>query len=299
MQPKLFRSKLRIVKKALPDNIDILFISAFGSWNYGLQTSTSDIDFKTVYIPKLDELIHPLYQSSSIIEVGNIGQCEAISVQSFVDKIKSFDISKIEILFACNIWVNDKHKQLFDSIKEQTLNLILNNKVRYIDSVISVCSSIYRTFITNSVFKYNGKKAYNIPRLKYLLNEVVFNNTYSLMIEDDEDIHNHIMAYKVGNIEKDDAEIECRIIIERMKTMKTEFTNETEDRFQNRCDELDAVVKNAIYTEIVRANEEMRIRKKVKKVSNQCRSDIAFHMTLSFITLWLQVTAMIVMCVIR
>ena len=298
MQPKLFRSKLRIVKKALPDNIDILFISAFGSWNYGLQTSTSDIDFKAVYIPKLDELIHPLHQSSNIIEVGNIGQCEAISIQSFVEKIKSFDISKIEILFACNIWVNDKHKQLFDSIKEQTLNLILNNKVRYIDSVISVCSSIYRTFITNPVFNYSGKKAYNIPRLKCLLNDVVFNNAYLLMIED-EDMHNRIMAYKVGNVERDDAEIECRIIIERMKTMKTEFSNESEDGFQNRCDELDTIVKNGIYTEIVRATEETRIRKKVKKVSNQCRSDIAFHMTLSFITLWLQVTFMIVMCAVH
>ena len=299
MQPKLFKGKVRMVKKAIPADLDFLFISAFGSWNYGLQTKTSDIDFKAVYIPTLDELLHPSeHVISSIIHVGNVGDCEVISIQAFVQRIKELDISKIETLFATNIWINDKHQELFSSIKEYTLDYIISNKVRYIDAVINVCSNIYRTFVTSKVFKYNGKKAYNIPRLKYLLNGVVFSNEYSLIV-DDEVTHDRIMAYKVGNVEKEDAEIECRVIMERMESMKETLTDENELMFQERCKRFDELVTNGVYTEIVRATEERRIRKKTNKLTHQCRSDIGFHMTLSFITLWLMLAIMIITVIAR
>ena len=295
MRPKLFKNKLRIVKKELPENMDILFISAFGSWNYGLQTETSDIDFKVVYIPSLDELIRPKDFSfaGSTINISYIGQCEIISIQSFIDKIKVFDISKIEILFAPNIWVNDVHKPLFETIKSHTLDYIIGNKVRYIDSVITVCTSIYKTFINSDMFKYNGKKAYNIPRLKYLLNGVLYSNEYELMI-DDQEVRNDIMQYKLGNVDRDDARSECSVIINRMTAMKDEFNNENENSFNDKITKFDEIVKNGIYTEIIREKEEKRIKQKVNKLATRCRSSLNNYDKLNFIIMW--VSFMFIIC---
>lgn len=288
MKTKYFKDKLRIVRKSIPDNLNILFIAAFGSWNYGLQTETSDIDFKVVHIPTLEMLMktETLKAINSIVNLGNVGQCEIIDIQTFIERIKAFDISKIEIVFAPYIWINVIHKSLFEALKRHTLNYILHNKVYYTDSVLATCNSIYNTFVASDVFNYNGKKAYNIPRLKQLLNYVLFDDEYNLNIND-EIVHNNIMRYKLGITEKEDAKIECRVIIERMNQLKSQFSNESENEIEQRKNEFDEIVKNAVYDEIVKDKELKRKNTEFNKKILKCRNQIDVSIKLCFVMIWI------------
>lgn len=245
MNAKQFKNKIKLVKQYLPSKLDVMFISVFGSYNYNLQTSTSDVDFKVVYIPTLDDLIKR-QEVSVTVEIANMGLCDVMSLPHFIERVKEYDLSKLEILFAKYVWVNEEHKLTFEKIKEVVLEMVINNKKAFGESVLKVMENIFGTFIDGNLLRYSGKKAYNVPRLKLLLNKVLLNNEYDLVV--DNEFRQEIFIYKIGNVSKEDATINCKAIIDRTKEMIEDYENMNYDYEVK----LDKLCKKKIKTKINR-----------------------------------------------
>lgn len=201
--------------------MDILFISVFGSYNYALNDLTSDIDYKLVYIPTLDDLIKAK-PTNEFIDIIN-GQVELISLPRFIREVKNFELPSFEIVNSQYIYINNDHKELFNLLKQTISLTIQNNKLYYIESVIEIMKRIYDRFVNNKFINYNGKKSYNIPRLRLLLDSVLIDNKYDLIVPESK--RSIIRSYKTGIITKEQAIINCWNIINEVVELKSKYKN--------------------------------------------------------------------------
>ena len=239
MNAKQFKNRIKLLKKVIPNNLDILFISVFGSYNYGLESPISDIDYKLVYIPTLNDLIQAK-PASEEIKITN-GILYTYSLPRFVQRIKEFEISFFEPMNSSYIWINPLHKDLFDILKETVNTAIHNNKQLYIEKICDTMKTIYRTHVNSPIIQYNPKKAYNIPRLQLLLHSVLKNDTYDLKVPKEK--HNHIFNIKAGIINKTEANEECFKIIQEVESLKQKYSNNLLYHFEK---VLDDIVRSAI-----------------------------------------------------
>ena len=243
MNNKQFKRQIKELKRFVSSDIDIIFISVFGSYNYDLQTPTSDIDWKLVYIPTLDDMIKRTPESE-IVKVNN-GQLEVMSIIRFVNELKAFELPDLEVLFCKYQWINPEHEMLFNTIKDIALDAIVNNKRLYAEKVIDTVKKIYERFVINKLITYNPKKAYNIPRIHYLFNNLIENEVYDLIPSPE--VKTRILSYKLGNVGKEQAILECCDIIQKMESSMHELSNNLLNRFDERVDMLvkDVIVQNA------------------------------------------------------
>ena len=247
MNAKKFRNKIKLAKKYLPDNLNILFISTFGSYNYNLQNKLSDIDLKLVYIPQLYEIISHEAEVRTI-EISSIGNCDLISLPHFIDGLTRYELPYLEIIMSMKyIWINDEYKDLFNKLRELTLKMLIENKYSLLCSIIDTSERIYGIFVNNKLIKYKGKKAYHIPRFEILFNHFMGTDEYNLEVND-----KHIYEYKVGVVDQETAKWECSNIISRFKTTKSllEPTDNTTDKFKLEFKNI--VVKELVQNEIKR-----------------------------------------------
>ena len=238
-------NRLSLLRKKDIYNSETLFAAAFGSRNYGIQSETSDLDIKIVYIPSIDSLIKS-EEKSHIRKISNNTEDEAeiISLPYYIELVKQFDISKLEVLFAPSyIWVNPKHKKLFHEIQKIVLELILTQKRKFVYSIIDVMSKINNRFVNNNsgLEIYNCRKAYNIPRLFHLLKHVLDDNRYQLEIDDE--FKDSIKAWKLGITKKEEVKKACSNIILETKSLEDNFSN-SNPHVLHEC--LDSIVRKQI-----------------------------------------------------
>lgn len=248
MNSKQFKFRLKNMRKLISSKLDIVFISVFGSYNYDLVTPISDVDWKVIYIPTLDDLINRT-PDFDVIDIPN-GKVEIYSLPRFMNDVKQFEIPSLEVIF-CNLcWVNPEHETLFNTIKDIVANAIKNNKKQYAEKILDSIKKIYTRFVVNTFISYNPRKAYNIPRMKCLLEEVLNDKGYNLIPS--EEYKRRIMNYKLGNVNKEQASQECLEIINSVEAMINNYSNNVLDRYY---DTLDNLVKDTITNIIVQNHQ--------------------------------------------
>ena len=286
MFQKFFKDKLRLLKKSIISrNLDIICVSAFGSYNYNLNFETSDMDFKLVYVPTLEDLLNQRKQSE-IVNLGNIGDCELIALPYFINCLKMFDLCKFEVLFAQYISVEEKHAKLFEDIKECAKLMIMNNKLSFADSVLTTSDKIYKTFINNKLNVYNAKKAYNIPRLKLLLNSVIFADTYELTVDVSTEEGNEIKSMKLGNVERDDVRIITEVIIKRIEEMKQDLSDNGKMEFESKLDDLVKIEQMRKFNEAEELKkQEMKVERRKRKAMMRGNEEICRFLVFNMLML--------------
>jgi len=76
---------------------DPYYLAVYGSQNYNLETPESDVDFKCIIIPTLDELIKNSKPVSTVVEF-NGWQIDIKDIRSYVESVVKCNINFLEIL---------------------------------------------------------------------------------------------------------------------------------------------------------------------------------------------------------
>ena len=201
----------RVLKDLTNRGFEVLYIGAFGSFNYGLETENSDYDMKAIINNSIDDVLLHTYDSKQFNY--SFGECEIINLIEFGNKLSEFQLPYLEILFSKFYYAN----KVFDF--EQLRNIVnvalVNNRKKLAYKFLSTMKKIYNSFIQSDIFDFNGKKTYNIIRLYNLFKK--FNRTKkydeSLKMEEDLDIlYNH----KLNKISKAEACKDCITYISKM-----------------------------------------------------------------------------------
>ncbi len=157
---KIMNHKEAVLKK-YPE-YQILGIFLYGSQNYNIATEKSDVDTKAIIIPTVEQLAFKPVRVE-IIEFGDGGHCEIMSITHWVENLKKQNVNFVETLFTQYRWINpiylDIWKETFLEKREDIANYDKDRMVK------SICHQAI-----NTLTRYDtGKSLANGYRFRYFL----------------------------------------------------------------------------------------------------------------------------------
>lgn len=223
----MFTNYIKVVLNDLTNKgYEVLYIGAFGSFNYGLETDNSDYDMKAI----VNFNVRSLYteKDKNMIEY-KFGQCEVMNLIEFGKKLSNFELPYLEVLFSQINYISER----FDCEKLRNVvnDALINNRNFLSLEIIKTMEKIDKTFMKSNVLDFKGKKTYNIIRLYNLFKKFNACKKYAECLHMSEDV-DKMMNHKLGRISKDEANEDCDEYISKMckyKNMKyTEIKNKRE-----------------------------------------------------------------------
>lgn len=95
-----------VAKNFVPEN-QIIGVFLVGSQNYGLDTSSSDVDTKCIYVPSMNDILYMRHPFSAEVEVGEDGgHISFVDIREFMRQIRKQNPNALEILFT-KYWVRN------------------------------------------------------------------------------------------------------------------------------------------------------------------------------------------------
>lgn len=234
------KEKLEKCKKYLEEQgYNIAYVCVYGSQNYGLDLYTeeykSDLDFKAVIIPTLDDLVYNCKPASKTIEYKD-GQIDLKDIRIWTEIVTKANPAYIETLYSKYKIVDEKYEKYMESIFRLRFSLLWCLRGQFVRAVYGMAKEKeaafehpYPSCISDiEKYKYSRKQLHHIVRLYYLLNEYLNNKVLSLE-PPDEVTKNFLLDIKTGIYKY---EVACVIRDEYMKSLK-----ELKDKFLEGIDE--------------------------------------------------------------
>lgn len=242
---------------------NIVYLCIFGSQNYGLDIYTddykSDIDFKAVIIPTLDDLVYNCKPISTTIEY-NGGQIDLKDIRSWVDTLVKANPTYIETLYTSLGIINEDYREYIIPILRLRFALLYSLRAQFARAVYGMARAREAAFehpcpscISDiEKYKYSRKQLHHIVRFFYLLYGYVYDGYLSL--EPTEEQKTFLLDIKIGKYKYEDA---CKIRDEYMQKLKI-----LKDTY---LDSIDEKTINYKVKEYVLDNARMVIKKSIIK----------------------------------
>lgn len=226
MYPKYIKT---VLKDLTDKGYNVLYIGAFGSFNYGLETNNSDYDMKAIINIDTSKLSST---SSSEQKTFNyeFGQCEVVNLIEFGKKLSTFEIPYIEVLFSKINYVNEDFD--YERLRNVVNDALVNNRKFLLSKFLSTMKKIDATFMKSNILDFTGKKTYNIIRLYNLFKKFNRTKKYGECLFMEEDVKK-MLDHKLGKISKTDANKDCDDYISKMYNFTK--NNYVETPFKKEC----------------------------------------------------------------
>ena len=260
------KEKLEKCKKYLEEQgYNIAYVCVYGSQNYGLDLYTeeykSDLDFKAVIIPTLDDLVYNSKPISTTIEYEG-GQIDLKDIRSWVTTVIKGNPAYIETLYSKYKVIDERYKDYLVSIFRLRFALAWCLRAQFARAVYGMAKEKeaafehpYPSCIEDiEKFAYSRKQLHHIVRLYYLLNDFVRNSFLSF--EPPEDKMKFLIDIKTGKYSYKEA---CKIrdeYIKKLKVLKDKFLesideNKIDYRFKDVVNNLSKdIIKKCIVEEV-------------------------------------------------
>ena len=255
------------------DGYEIVYISLYGSQNYGLDLYTdeykSDFDFKAVVIPSLDTLISGHQPISTTISLSN-GVCDIKDIRKYVSIITKGSIGYIETLYSKINYINPLYKDEFSKILLIKDDIVSHSK----DQILKCCKSESYTRLENITeihphseylikkYGYDGKNLCHFIRLAVFMYKFgILNKCLQECFDSNflditgKNIKEYMINAKLNKIPKD--QIECYIeyanlLIEKVanRTKDMHKTKDSASFLQEPKNICNQIVKNKIIKDI-------------------------------------------------
>lgn len=213
MYPKYIET---VLKDLTEKGLEVLYIGAFGSFNYGLETNNSDYDMKAIINIDTSKLSIEYFVQK--IFNYTFGQCEVINLIEFGKKLSAFEIPYIEVLFSEINYVNENFD--YRRLRNVVNDALVNNRKFLSSNFLSTMEKIDMVFMKSKILDFMGKKTYNIIRLYNLFKKFNRTKKYVECLLMEEDVEK-MLDHKLGRISKTDANEDCNNYISKMRN----FTN--------------------------------------------------------------------------
>ena len=243
-------SKLLEVKKFLEEQgYSVAYVCVYGSQNYGLDLYTreyeSDLDFKAVIIPTLDNLVYNCKPVSKSIEF-ETGQIDIKDIRAWTETVVKANPAYIETLYSRYKLVDDKYKYQMNSIFRMKHALLWCLRGQFARAVYGMAKEKEAAFehpypsCIEDIERYgfSRKQLHHIVRLYYLLKN--YYDKQILVLEPEFDVKSFLIDIKLGKYTYDNA---CAIRDEYMEKLK-----ELKDNLLDSLDEnkIDYSIKNDV-----------------------------------------------------
>lgn len=221
---------------------NVVYLCIFGSQNYGLDIYTddykSDIDFKAVIIPTLDDLVYNCKPISTTIEY-NGGQIDLKDIRSWVDTLVKANPAYIETLYTSLGIIDEDYREYIIPILRLRFALLYSLRAQFARAVYGMARAREAAFehpcpscISDiEKYKYSRKQLHHIVRFFYLLYGYVYDGYLSL--EPTEEQKTFLLDIKIGKYKYEDA---CKIrdeYIQKLKILKDVYLDSIDEKTIN------------------------------------------------------------------
>lgn len=89
--------RLHSIHTELSKEYNVFYIALYGSQNYWIDTEKSDLDFKAIIIPTLEDLVNQTKPTSKVLEY-DWGQVEVKDIRNYIESAVKVNVNFIELL---------------------------------------------------------------------------------------------------------------------------------------------------------------------------------------------------------
>lgn len=219
---------------------NVVYLCIYGSQNYDLDIYTddykSDIDFKAVIIPTLDDLVYNCKPISTTIEY-NGGQIDLKDIRSWTETLVKANPAYIETIYTSLYIIEEGYEEYIIPILKFRVSLLYSLRAQFARAVYGMAKEKeaafehpYPSCISDiEKYGYSRKQLHHIVRLYYLLSRYINNKCVSLELEPKKKEKEFLLNIKIGKYSYKTA---CGIrdkYINKLKTLKDDFINSIDE----------------------------------------------------------------------
>lgn len=173
----------------------------YGSQNYNLATSTSDVDTRTLIIPSFNDIVlsNKEIAIEKCLDDGSHSNIE--DIRHFARALRKQNICFLEILFTDYFKINPAYKYIWDKLldyREEIARMNTGNFVRAITGMsVQQHNKVLGSSLTNKL-GYNGKALAMLLRLEYMLEKYIAGLPFKDCLVVDEHTKDSILTYKTA-----------------------------------------------------------------------------------------------------
>ena len=165
----------------------VFYVALYGSQNYGIDTPSSDFDWKAIIVPSLDELISQSKPTSKVYEY-QWGQIEVKDIRNYIESAVKVNVNFIELLNTEYYYSSDMRNAL--KLRWFFNQLLAEQGIIYLRAchwmMMQKVHALRHEYPSKrevlDKFGYDPKQLCHIVRLKLLMKRYV-NNNYSFYHE--------------------------------------------------------------------------------------------------------------------
>lgn len=238
---------------------DWFIIASNGSVNYGLDNENSDVDYKLLVIPSLNDLVFNHRNNYLHIMSDNEEHVEVKDIALYMKTILKQNINFVETLFAQYTIVNDKYQDFWDVLQENRERIARYDTKYAVDCMLGMMKQkrIQMTKPTpgrqESINKigYDAKSYHHLLRLYYFLNHYLNGMNYEdCLTKRRMDEQRILMAAKDGMYDK---EISTVIADGAIELAEAYIDNHVFDIDESEKKYIEGLIDDVVYGVIERA----------------------------------------------
>lgn len=263
----------KVISKAMSDEWNVLvrkgynvaYLSLYGSQNYGLDIDTpqykSDIDFKAVIIPSLDDLVNNSKPLSVVLESKN-GQCDVKDIRVYIETLLKANPAYLETLFTPYYMINSAFTNEMNEIKSLRNELVIALRYQFVRATYGMMCEKEKAMchpyptIADKIAKYgiDNKQVHHIYRLYLLLREFVENGSVSFVPAQSE--IDELIKIKINGYELKESKAIAHKYMTLAKKLKEDYLSVIDEKtidysVRDRILDLSKqIIKNSIITTI-------------------------------------------------
>ena len=213
----------------------VAYVCVYGSQNYGLDLYTeeykSDLDFKAVIIPTLDDLVYNCKPVSKIIEYKD-GQIDLKDIRMWTETVTKANPAYIETLYSKYKIVDEKYEKYMNSIFRLRFSLLWCLRGQFVRAVYGMAKEKeaafehpYPSCISDiEKYGYSRKQLHHIVRLYYLLKGYLDNGILELEVSSPEILlRKKLLDIKMGYYPYEEACVIRDVYMNMLKELEDNF----------------------------------------------------------------------------
>ena len=207
MDKLIYESLKRAYNFVADKGYNVFVITLYGSQNYGLDTPDSDLDYKAIVIPSIDDVILNRNPASTSYEFEG-GLIDVKDIRLMFDNYKKQNLNFIETLFTPYYWVNEDYKSYWAAIKRMADDIARADPERALKAMYgmalqkqnALCHPYPSKLPLIEKYGYDGKQLSHIYRICYICMEYIGNPNkwYGNYLIFDDDSHKTVKQYIIN-----------------------------------------------------------------------------------------------------
>lgn len=168
---------------------EVVYVALYGSQNYGLETPKSDLDFKAVVVPTLDDIVfgRRLVSTTHEFDIDGVqGLVDVKDVRAMCSCWRKQNVNFIELLFTEYYYVNPIYTEEIRALRNNAEYIAHLDEAKALSCMVGMAKEKYAALFKPypsqkevvEKYGYAAKQLHHIHRLRALMSDYIEGKAY-------------------------------------------------------------------------------------------------------------------------